>query len=163
VGKFVGGVSQAILKRYANIAINLSTKFEMSIINKIMQLSEQKISNYIGQQVDKGLLKGFREFCEENLLDKPLSVSLTMIDQKFGTKLTDLYVAVKTGTSLSGPKLDALVAQEVGTVTKGALNTGLQQGVKTTATLAKKQSDLLQQVASNKGNIGAAILKSVGK
>lgn len=128
-GEFVGKIlAKTILKPGTlRIASNLSGKFSPNTLTKLAQMGEGEVAEYCGQQIPQYLLKAAEKEATDQLKDKPTEEAIKFIDKKFGTAISDLYLAYKTGKKLfkfRGKNLEAIADDAVIDTLRGKPLTG---------------------------------------
>lgn len=88
IGTFIGSKTAGTVLR---AGITLSNKFEAAALTQLAQKSEQEIAKIVGDTVTKSQIQAAGKYSTEYLKEKPTKEALTIIDQKFGTKMGDAY------------------------------------------------------------------------
>jgi hypothetical protein len=145
-GEFVGKIlAKTILKPGTlRIASNLSGKFSPNTLTKLAQMGEGEVAEYCGQQIPQYLLKAAEKEATDQLKDKPTEEAIKFIDKKFGTAISDLYLAYKTGKKLfkfRGKNLEAIADDAVIDTLRGKPLTGQFEVTQKAATSIVKAAD----------------------
>lgn len=80
-----------VLTGFAVKAINIGAKFDKELFVMLEKLSSKEINNYFKIYIDDAQLKAAKSLAETWGRDKPTSVILGKIDEKYGTQYKDFF------------------------------------------------------------------------